>query len=89
MLFECINQKRNPFFQKQLGNPKGNRFHESNRNVKISQDGLKVENIKDTRPRPHVYAEQGFDISGDSRKEDNFTGTIIYYFEVKQISPGE
>jgi hypothetical protein len=69
-------------FQKQLGNPTGNIWKEPNPNAKISRDGLKLEN----KQLQHVYAEKGFDISGDSRKEDNFTGTIIYYFEVQRTS---
>jgi hypothetical protein len=71
-------------FQKELGNPKGNGWKEPNPNVTISRDGLKLENTQET----HVYAKQGFNISGDSREKDNFTGTIIYYFEVKQNSSG-
>jgi hypothetical protein len=69
---------------KKLYNMKGNRWKKSNRNVTISRGGLNLGNT--TERRPHVFAEQGFDISGDSRKEDNFTGTIIYYFEVTQMS---
>jgi hypothetical protein len=62
----------------------------SNPNVTISGDGLEVESTK--KAEQHVYATKGFDISGNSpAEEDNFTGTIIYYFEVKQkqTSPGE
>jgi hypothetical protein len=72
-------------FQKQLGNPSGNSWKEPNPNVTISGDGLKLENKK----LQHVYAEKGFDYSGDFRKENHFTGTIIYYFEVKQTTHGE
>jgi hypothetical protein len=71
-------------FQKQLGNPTGNGWKEPNPNAIISLDGLKLENKK----LLHVFAEQGFDIVRDSREKDNFTGTIVYYFEVKQTSFG-
>jgi hypothetical protein len=34
-----------------------------------------------------VIAKKGFPILGElSRKEDNFNSTILYYFEVTQIS---
>jgi hypothetical protein len=33
-----------------------------------------------------VFAQNGFPISGDLSRPDNFPGTIVYYFEVTQIA---
>jgi hypothetical protein len=57
---------------------------EYNMAAKISPDGLKIsDNTK--RRGLNVYAEQGFDISKKFRK-DIFPGTIVYYFEITQVS---
>jgi hypothetical protein len=61
-----------------------NWLNEYNMVAKISPDGLKVsDNTK--RRGLNVYAEQGFDLSRKFRK-DRFPGTIVYYFEITQMS---
>jgi hypothetical protein len=73
------------FKSKRLRNPLKNGWNRSNTNAIISFNGLQVSDY-----REHfsiVFAKKGFPISGElSRKEDNFPGTILYYFEVIQIS---
>jgi hypothetical protein len=36
----------------------------------------------------NIFAEKGFAISGEHYRTDQFPGSIIYYFEVTQKSPG-
>jgi hypothetical protein len=55
--------------------------------ILISSNGLQVSDNTDTMNFPIVFAKKGFPISGElSRKEDDFPGTILYYFEVTQLS---
>jgi hypothetical protein len=73
---------------KRVFNPKENRLIAAKpmQLATISPDGLIATNNKDARVT--VFAEQGFVISGENlRKEiDNFTGIILYYFEVTRAS---
>jgi hypothetical protein len=49
--------------------------------VTISEDGLNASNIN--RMGVIIYAMEGFQISGEHCRKDNFPGTICYYYEVK------
>jgi hypothetical protein len=52
--------------------------------VKVSKDGLIASNI-DRRLGVILYAKEGFPISGEHCREDNFPGTICFYYEVKML----
>jgi hypothetical protein len=71
------------FKSKRLGNPaKGNRWETNNMDVKVSEDGLNASHNIDGVARI-VYSMEGFPISGEYCRKDNFPGTVCYYYEVK------
>jgi hypothetical protein len=47
----------------------------------ISRDGLTI-----NAAWKYFFAELAFNISDDCREEDDYPGTIMYYFEVTQMS---
>jgi hypothetical protein len=53
--------------------------------VKVSDDGTNASKI-DRRLRVILNAMEGFPISGEHCREDNFPGTICYYYEVKILN---
>jgi hypothetical protein len=80
-------QKRNLFFNlksKHVNNRGRNIWNSTKTKAKISANGLQASD--NTNEWVNVYAVKGFDISGQhSRKDNNFHGTIVYYYEVTQI----
>jgi hypothetical protein len=73
------------FQNKRLRNPEQNGWNDSNTNAIISSNGLQVSD--NTGNISTVMAKKGFPISGQlARQEDNVAGTILYYFEVIQLS---
>jgi hypothetical protein len=70
---------------KKLANPTVNRWEkeENSTGIQISEDGLNV-----TIPKwqwRNVFTEEEFCLSIEDCRENNFSGLIIYYFEVKQM----
>jgi hypothetical protein len=73
------------FQSKRLRNPEQNAWNNSSTNAIISFNGLQASDYREHLSI--VFANKGFSISGElARKEDNFPGTIMYYFEVTKIS---
>jgi hypothetical protein len=68
-----------------LGNPPGNAWNKSNTKATISGDGLQA-NSSVEREYEFVYAEKGFGIHWKYSRKVNFPGTILYYFEITQMS---
>jgi hypothetical protein len=52
----------------------------------LSSNGLQASN--NSEKWVNVFAAKGFPISGEGCRPRHFFGTIIYYFEVSQKSPG-
>jgi hypothetical protein len=77
----------NIFKVKKLGNPKENVWNGTNRNATISADGLQAS--KGTSEWLNLSASKGFAISVEQCRMDHFPGTILYYFEVTQVSSSE
>jgi hypothetical protein len=72
------------FFQsKRLRKPTGNAWGRSNAEITISNGGLNASKNTNGWQFRNVYAEKVFPISGEHSREDNFPGTILYYYEVK------
>jgi hypothetical protein len=70
---------------KKLFNPSENGWGKSIMPTRISPDGLTVTNIINTKN--YVFAMHAFPAnSSKDCRLDNFPGTIIYYFEVKQTT---
>jgi hypothetical protein len=68
-----------------LRNPEQNGWEVSNTDAIISFNGLYASD--NTGFIWHnVFAKKGFPISGELSRTDNFPGTILYYFEVTQMS---
>jgi hypothetical protein len=65
---------------KRVHNPHGNRWKGTNTTATIEADGLSVSNKFGA---PSVFAEQSFPISVPHCRMDEFSGTILYYYEVK------
>jgi hypothetical protein len=73
------------FKSKRLSNPEQNGWKSSNTNALIFFNGRYASD--NSGGDSIVFAKKGFHISGElPRKESNFPGTILYYFEVTQIS---
>jgi hypothetical protein len=72
------------FKDKKLANPEGNLWEEET-GIQISEDGLNV--TVDEEKWRYVFAEEEFCLSVEDCRKDNFSGIIIYYFEVTQKSP--
>jgi hypothetical protein len=68
-----------------LGNPRGNGWNKSNTKAIISEDGLQA-NSSAEQEYQFVYAEKGFGIHWRYSRKVNFPGTILYYFEIPQMS---
>jgi hypothetical protein len=83
ILFKCHN-----FQSKRFGNSVGNGWSRSNPEITISNCGLNASRNPNGFLFQNVYAEKGFPISGQNSREDNFPGTILYYYEIK-ISKSE
>jgi hypothetical protein len=73
---------------KRLEKIQGNRWDAKKTKAQISAGGLVASSDEADELFHAVYAEKGFDISGDCRI-DNFAGTSLYYFEVRQIASSE
>jgi hypothetical protein len=73
------------FKGKKVGNPKRNRWEQATSDTMVSEDGLNATNT--TEFYGHCFAEEEFGLSVADCREDNFSGIIIYYFEVTQMSP--
>jgi hypothetical protein len=77
------------FYQaKKLFNPEQNGWNQYTTRARISRDGLTVIAINAaTHTRHNAFAVHAFPAAtpNDCRL-DNFPGTIIYYFEVKQTT---
>jgi hypothetical protein len=75
-----------------LFNPEQNGWWQStNRAVRISPDGLTVTSSLNATnlQKHHIFAMHGFPAFSPNHcrlELDNFPGTIIYYFEVKQTT---
>jgi hypothetical protein len=57
-----------------------NSWKGSTTNATISTDGLHVKNATDKEL--NIFADNGFAISGENYRMDQFAGKIIYYYEV-------
>jgi hypothetical protein len=73
------------FKGKKVGNLKANRWEQALSDAKISEDGLSATNT--TEFYGHCFAVEEFGLSVADCREDNYSGIIIYYFEVTQMSP--
>lgn len=86
--FSCykniFNWLKCKFQSKRLMNPQQNEWEVSNTGAIISFNGLCVS--VNTGFEQHVFARQGFPISGELCRPDNFPGTVVYYFEVATIA---
>jgi hypothetical protein len=67
---------------KKLANPKGIVWNGLKTKASISDFGLKVTTTDETYQ--YVFASEGFAISGEQCRKDNFpyTGNIVFYYEV-------
>jgi hypothetical protein len=68
---------------KRIRNPKGNGWEKGNTTATIL--GLKAHNPN--KCGRLVFAIEGFAISPEICRKDEFPGTILYYFEVTLTSP--
>jgi hypothetical protein len=68
------------FKGKIVANPRGIVWDGSNTAASISECGLKA--INNTDDSQWVFATEGYAISGEQCRKENFPGTIVYYFEV-------
>jgi hypothetical protein len=80
---------RETFFikTKRLCNPaEGNSWNRRKLGINqiVSENGLDADPSANYWIRV-LYAQHGFPISIENTRADNFRGTIIYYFEVKQF----
>jgi hypothetical protein len=72
---------------KKLINPAGNVWNGTKTKAKISADGLEARNNTIPAEWLNVCASQGFGISAAEHSGmDNSQGTILYYFEISQMS---
>jgi hypothetical protein len=70
---------------KKVGNPKGNHWEDDlSTGIQISDDGLNATIDKEER---YLFAKEEFCLCVEECRKDNFSGIIVYYFEVTQKSP--
>jgi hypothetical protein len=84
------NPSKTIYQARKLFNPVQNGWDQSTTPVTISADGLTALNVAENSEGYVVTAVHAFPV--DSAKHcrlDNFPGTIIYYFEVKQRTFGQ
>jgi hypothetical protein len=72
------------FQSKLLRNPEQNGWEVFNTGAIISSNGLLANNNIGTWR--NVIAKKGFPITEELSRKDNFPGTILYYFEVTNMS---
>jgi hypothetical protein len=72
------------FQSKRLRNPDENGWEVSNTGAIISSNGLL--DSRNTGAYPNIFAKKGFPISDELSRTDNFPGTIVYYFEVTNLT---
>jgi hypothetical protein len=72
------------FQTKRLKNPEQNCWEVANTDAIISSNGLCASD--NTGDWQNVYAKKGFPITGELSRTDSFPGTILYYFEVTNMS---
>jgi hypothetical protein len=66
-----------------VNNPGPNSWNLTKTKTTISANGLEAVNNKDEWL--NVFAVKGFPICVEHSREDNFPGTIVYYFEVMEM----
>jgi hypothetical protein len=80
----CLGKCEWKYQSKRLCNPEKNGWKVPNTDAIISSNGLLA--CYNTGEWHNVFSKKGFPISGELCRKDNFPGTILYYFEVTQIS---